>query len=83
MAKKKSNGIAMEFEFRATDLERLLSSKPKKVLLTVWVETVTTNKGEKVGALRIKASRELTSTTRTARSGDGSVYGEPKPPGVN
>ncbi len=80
MAKKTTTRPAMEFEFRGADLERLLSSKPKKVLFTVWVETVTTNKGKKVGALRIRATNETT-TTRTAR--DGGVNGEPKPPGMN
>ena len=89
MAAQNPSNPALEFEFRGSDLERLLSSKPNKVLFTVWVETVTTDKGEKVGALRIKASNEVTSTTsttstsRTAESGDGSVYGEPKPPGVS
>jgi hypothetical protein len=80
MAKKKSETSAMEFEFRAVDLERLLSSKPKKVLFTVWVEVVKTDKGEKVGAMRIKANTEMTST-RGLRDG-GTAYGEPKPPGV-
>ena len=82
MAKKKAEASAMEFEFRAADLERLLSSKPKKVLFTMWVEVVKTDKGEKVGALRIKANTE--STVKSPRAADGgTAYGEPKPPGVN
>jgi hypothetical protein len=77
----KTEASAMEFEFRAADLERLLSSKPKKVLFTVWVDVVKTDKGEKVGALRIKANTEM--TVRKTRDGGGTAYGEPKPPGVN
>lgn len=79
MAKKTTTKPAMEFEFHGADLERLLSSKPKKVLFTVWVETVTTTKG-KVGALRIRATNETT-RSRTAR--DGGANGVPKPPGYN
>ena len=81
MAKKEPETPAMEFEFRAADLERLLSSKPKKVLFTVWVEVVKTDKGERVGALRIKANTEMTST-RGVRDGH-TAYGEPKPPGIS
>ncbi len=80
MAKQSASNPALEFEFRAEDLERLLSSKPKKVLFTVWVEVVTTDKGKKVGALRIKADTEATKTKST--KGGGGVYGDPKPPGV-
>ena len=74
----------MEFEFRAADLERLLADKPKKVLFTVWVEVIKTDKGERVGALRIKANTELTAKKSLAKTavGDPVVYGEPKPPGV-
>ncbi len=79
MAKKTASNPAMEFEFLGADLEKLLSSKPKKVLLTVWVEVVTTDKGKKVGALRIKASAEAAKTRGT--SGGDVVYGDPKPPG--
>ena len=76
---KKPIKPAMEFEFRGVDLERLLSSHPKKVLFTVWVEVVKTADGKKVGALRIKATN--VSTTRgTAK--DGEVLGDPKPPGI-
>lgn len=85
MAKKKTEAPvpAMEFEFRATDLERLLADKPKKVLFTVWVDVVKTDKGEKVGALRIKANTELTAKKNRAKiAGDPIAYGEPKPPGV-
>jgi SHS2 domain-containing protein len=83
MAKQSASNPAMEFEFRAEDLERLLSSKPKKVLFTVWVEVVTTAKGEKVGALRIKAGTEKTRTKSRSAKGGGDVYGEPKPPGFS
>ncbi len=78
MAKKLASSLAMEFEFRAEDLERLLSSKPKKVLFTVWLEQVTTDKGKKVGALRIKAD---TAAKSKGTKGGGAVFGEPKPPG--
>jgi hypothetical protein len=80
MAKKKRDPSTMEFEFFGADLEKLLSSKPKKVLFTVWVETLKTDKGEKVGALRIKATIESYSKTKP-RGGDA-VYGGPKPPGI-
>jgi len=83
MAKKTTDPSVMEFEFRAVDLERLLADKPKKVLFTMWVEVINTDKGERVGALRIKASTELTAKKVKARgTGDPVVYGEPKPPGV-
>jgi hypothetical protein len=82
MAKKSASNPALEFEFRGADLERLLSSKPKKVLFTVWVEVVTTDKGKKVGALRIKADTEATRAKTKATRGGGGVYGDPKPPGI-
>jgi hypothetical protein len=80
MAKTKRDPSTMEFEFFAADLERLLASKPKKVLFTVWVQTVKTDRGEKVGALRIKATVETLKKIKT-RDG-GAVYGGPKPPGI-
>ncbi|MFM9839059.1 MAG: hypothetical protein ACKVOQ_12390 [Cyclobacteriaceae bacterium] len=82
MAKKSASNPAMEFEFLGADLERLLSSKPKKVLFTVWVDVVTTDKGKKVGALRIKADTEATKTKSKSTKGGGGVYGDPKPPGI-
>ena len=88
MAKKTTDPSVMEFEFRAADLERLLADKPKKVLITMWVEVIKTDKGEKMGALRVKASTELTAKSAAKKSlakmavGDPVVYGEPKPPGI-
>jgi hypothetical protein len=80
---KKSPSMAMEFEFLGTDLERLLSSKPKKVLFTVWVEVVKTDKGKEVGALQIKASREANTKSKSKALRDGGdAYGHPKPPGI-
>jgi hypothetical protein len=48
------------------------------------VEVVKTDKGERVGALRIKANTELTAKKTSTRKGFGDpvAYGEPKPPGI-
>ena len=75
---KKPIKPAMEFEFRGSDLKRLLKTNPEKVLFTIWVEVVTTADGKKVGALRIKATKASVGGVKD----DVVIDGYPKPPGI-
>lgn len=47
---------AFSFVFSAADMQRLLDTKPTKVVCVVSIEEATTTSGKKVGALNIVAS---------------------------
>jgi hypothetical protein len=44
---------AFKFIFEAADMQKLLDTKPGKVVCVVSIEEETTNDGRKVGALKI------------------------------
>ncbi|MFM7856396.1 MAG: hypothetical protein ACKO96_31870 [Flammeovirgaceae bacterium] len=77
MAKKSSP--ALEFEYKASVLQEILSNNVDKIVFSISVEPV--KAGSKIiGALRIEAQGVRGKQIITTRSGGGGV---PRPPGVD
>lgn len=75
---KKTSAPALEFEFKASTLQAILSNNPDKVVFTVSVEAASV-KGKPAGVLRINAKGMRGGRTIITRGLDGGI---PKPPGI-
>lgn len=75
---KKTSAPALEFEFKASTLQAILSNNPDKVVFTVSVEAASV-KGKPAGVLRINAKGMRGGRTIVTRDGGSGV---PKPPGI-
>lgn len=67
---------AFTFIFSAADMQRLLDTKPTKVVCKVSIEEETTSSGKKVGALKIIARGPETPQKTSGLE----IEGCPKPP---
>lgn len=75
---KKTSAPALEFEFKASTLQAILSNNPDKVVFTVSVEAASV-KGKPAGVLRISAKGMRGGKPISTRDIDGGI---PKPPGL-
>lgn len=66
---------AFTFIFKTEDMQRLLDTKPGKVVCVVSLEEATTEAGKKVGALKIIARGP-----QAANLGEFEIEGCPRPP---
>jgi hypothetical protein len=76
MAKKSSP--ALEFEYKASVLQEILSNNVDKIVFSISVEPVKAG-GKTFGALRIEAQGIRGKQIITTRGGGGGI---PKPPGI-
>ncbi len=67
---------AFTFIFSASDMQKLLDTKPGKVVCVVSIEEATTTEGKKVGALTIVGRGPI----EEGKAGGFEIMGCPHPP---
>lgn len=74
---------AIQFVFKADQMKTICQAG-QDILITSYLEDVTTQGGQVVGAMRVKAkskpAKEDIATKIAPMGGDGTIYGCPVPP---
>ena len=78
-----STKTAIQFVFKADQMKSICEAG-QDILITSYIEEVTTQGGQQVGAMRVKAKTKPSKDDKTlkiaAMSPDGTIYGCPVPP---
>lgn len=70
---------AIEFVFDAEEMKAICEGS-KKIVITSYLEEVTTQGGQKAGAMRVKAQGRGMATVKGKKLKSAIIYGCPDPP---